>query len=76
MKLIPPFIELSGRMWVVIKWTPGLSLEAPLQLRPMHSDEMEWLEKELEDAYFDLFARLFPTDEDCLRGARTVRLRI
>ena len=57
-------------MWVVVNWAPDLPADAPLQLRPLNPQEIDWLEKVLEDAYFDVFARLFPTDEERLRGAR------
>ena len=44
--------------------------EKELSLRQLNAEEAAWLERNLEDAYFDVFARLFPAEEDRLRGAR------
>lgn len=68
--MVPPFLEIGGRLMVVMNWTPDLGSDFILLLRPANPDEADWLRKELADAYFDVFARLFPSEEERLCGAR------
>ena len=67
--MVPPFMEIDGRMMAVVNWSADLTSEHNLLLRPLNADERNWLSKELEDAYFDVFARLFKSDEERLAGA-------
>ncbi len=67
--MIPPFVELGDRTMVVVNWAPDLEGDHLLILRPLKPGEKSWLEKALADAYHDVYARLFPTDEERLRGA-------
>ena len=68
--MIPPLLNLSGRWYAVTNWEPGMSAEEILRLRPLNREETAWLLPQIEDAYFDIFARLFPTDAERLHGAR------
>jgi len=67
--MLLPFVEIGGRMMVVVNWTSDLTSEHALLLRPLNPEEKNWLNGELADAYFDVFARLFVSDEERLGGA-------
>ena len=67
--MVPPFMEIDGRMMAVVNWSADLTSENYLLLRPLNTDEHNWLSKELVNAYFDVFARLFKADEERLAGA-------
>ena len=68
-QLVLPFIQISGRWHVVVNWQPGMKTGQNLELRPLSQLESDWLESELEDAVFEVWARLFPTDEAIKTGA-------
>jgi hypothetical protein len=67
--MLLPIVEIGGRMMVVVNWTSDLTSEHALLLRPLSDDEGIWLKRQLADAYFDVFARLFVSDEERLSGA-------
>lgn len=67
--MVSPFLEIDGRKMVIVNWTPGISSEQILVLRALKDEEIAWLEKELADAYFDVFARLFPAEADRWGGS-------
>ncbi len=68
-KVVPPFLEIGGRLMVVANWAPDLTADHILLLRPLNADELAWLQRPIEDAYFEIFSRLFPEDGERLRGA-------
>ncbi len=45
---------------LVINWTPDLTSKHILVLRPLHQEEIEWLDRRREDAYAELYSGLFP----------------
>ena len=67
--MLLPFLEIDGRIMVVVNWTSDLTSEHALLLRPLNQAERNWLKGELADAYFDVFARLFVSDGERLGGA-------
>lgn len=68
--MVPPFIELGGRLRLVVNWAPDLQGDEILVLRPLGEAETEALQSALEDAYFDVLARFFPTEAELLGGMR------
>ncbi len=67
--LVHPFVQVSGRWYVVVNWVPGMKPVQNLELRPLTEPESAWLEPNLEDAVFEVWARLFPNDEAIRNGA-------
>jgi len=67
--LLSPFVQIQNQWYVIINWQPGMEPEANLELRPLNECESGWLEPELEDAVFEVWARLFKDDEAMRNGA-------
>ena len=67
--LVLPFVQISGRWYVVVNWEPGMEPGQNLELRPLTERESAWLEPNLEDAIMEVWARLFPNDEAIRNGA-------
>ena len=63
-----PFVQVSGRWHVIVDWKPDMGSSSRLHLRVLSQAEAKWLEDQLEDAMFEIWARLFPTDHSVTNG--------
>ena len=66
--MVLPFVQIAGNWHVIINWSPGMASNLQLVLRPLTESESEWLEPEMENVYFELWARLFPDDNAIAHG--------
>ena len=66
--MVLPFVLVAGRWHVIVNWAIGMKAGELLTLRPLNDKEVAWLKPRLEDAYFEIFATLFPADHNVTNG--------
>ena len=57
--IIPPVVELGGRLWLVKNWKSEQTNTKKLILESLEDTDREELEEMLMDAYVDVLGRLF-----------------
>ena len=67
--MLLPFVQINGHWHVIVNWKPDMEPGQNLYLRPLMEAESTWLETQFEDAFFEIWARLFPDDESIINGS-------
>ena len=73
--MVPPFIWIWGRLWVVANWTANLTEDAWLLLRPATPEENDNCLDRVGAAQEEAFWTSVLVDEDRLTGRRVRQRR-
>ena len=57
--MVPPFVEVGGRLYAVVNWTPDMDVEPErLAVRRLGGEEAAMVRSRLRDALFEAWAIL------------------
>ena len=66
--MLPPFVWIRGRLWIIANWNDGMPSDAWLVLRPATTHEEEIYLDRMDDSETEAFYVAVLDDEDRIIG--------